>query len=839
MQIHNLGKIPSNLLPHVGGKARGLDKLVKCGYKVPEGFVVVDLNLDNENELNIAFEFYNNSGLDTVAVRSSASVEDGSEFSYAGQFVTKLGVDKDNFIDALKECVNSLQSITATSYSENLAKENKKTSMTVVIQKMLEPSVAGVLFTESPTDNSKMLIEAVEGLGEALVSGQASAQRYEIEINSIETNASSHTVGAASVANSYKENNFTQINNNNTLLSARQLYTLCIDALKLQNNFGTPLDLEWASDGVDIYWLQARPITTTASTATVGDDFDPNFDLTGHIITRCNIGEMLPEAVTPLSISVSLFAIDWGMRKMIAIAGANKKMKELPNYSCALSVQGHLFLNLTPLYRMTQVVAGTSKKNIDFSICGRILSEQTNNADMLYHKNVAKKHSNFFRRINNLRRYFNFLLSRKKAMKKLQVLSDTLKLDTSIKDAKTLYSLIDNAKSTADTALMLHYVTSSHSGAMSSAFYYTADSKLKDGEKSKALLAEVLEGIDGIESADILANLRKVGQAVLADNPNAKNYSTDELLNYLKSAPQEVQNAKNAFLLRHGHRCIREAELRSKGWSEDEKGLTEFLKTVIVGGVETTPPPNAPDIKTIIKEYGLKGTKRGALVYLAKQAREGVKNREYSKSKMILILHEFKKAYSALSDLLVNSGILPDSDLIYFFSHNEIAVLVGENKEEKNQLVKRAISRRRLLPAQNNLRFNEVYVGKPEPLPPPEIKEGENTLKGTAISRGFAKGKARIVRNLEDAKKIEKGEIMVAVYTDIGWSPYYGLIEGLVTEIGSSLSHGAVVAREYSLPFVSNISGATGLIKTGDVISIDGSTGVVEIIKNEIVYLNI
>jgi len=105
--------------------------------------------------------------------------------------------------------------------------------------------------------------------------------------------------------------------------------------------------------------------------------------------------------------------------------------------------------------------------------------------------------------------------------------------------------------------------------------------------------------------------------------------------------------------------------------------------------------------------------------------------------------------------------------------------------------------------------------------------ESGDIMRGTAVSRGMVTGSARIVKNSEDAAKLQKGEIMVASFTDIGWSPYYCLIDGLVTEVGGALSHGAVVAREYALPLVSNIVGATQLIKTGDIITVDGGAGTV------------
>jgi len=141
------------------------------------------------------------------------------------------------------------------------------------------------------------------------------------------------------------------------------------------------------------------------------------------------------------------------------------------------------------------------------------------------------------------------------------------------------------------------------------------------------------------------------------------------------------------------------------------------------------------------------------------------------------------------------------------------------------------MQRRRLLPQQMEYSFNEVYEGRPTPIVHKVAVDGGNTFVGTPISRGIATGKVRIVKSMSDAEKLQNGEIMVVKHIDIGWSPYYCMIGGLLTEIGSALSHGAVVAREYGLPVVSCISGATQILKDGDIIQIDGTTGRVTLIS--------
>lgn len=106
-----------------------------------------------------------------------------------------------------------------------------------------------------------------------------------------------------------------------------------------------------------------------------------------------------------------------------------------------------------------------------------------------------------------------------------------------------------------------------------------------------------------------------------------------------------------------------------------------------------------------------------------------------------------------------------------------------------------------------------------------DLDPADGCLSGVPVSNGECEGVVRIVHSAEDANKLQKGEIMVARFTDIGWTPYYSVVNGLITEIGSSLSHGAVVAREYGLPTIVNVKGATKVLKDGDRIVMDASRG--------------
>jgi pyruvate,water dikinase len=165
-------------------------------------------------------------------------------------------------------------------------------------------------------------------------------------------------------------------------------------------------------------------------------------------------------------------------------------------------------------------------------------------------------------------------------------------------------------------------------------------------------------------------------------------------------------------------------------------------------------------------------------------------------------------------------------DQIYFLTQEEIGIHLA-NPDPAWKL--KASKRRALLPETDRLIFNEVCFGIPEPV---ELEEeviiSDGQLKGTPVSGGSVEGRARIVHTLADAEKLQEGEIMVASFTDIGWTPYFSIIAGLITEIGSPLSHGAVVAREYGIPAVVGAKGAKKFLYDGDIVRLDGDRGIIE-----------
>ena len=180
---------------------------------------------------------------------------------------------------------------------------------------------------------------------------------------------------------------------------------------------------------------------------------------------------------------------------------------------------------------------------------------------------------------------------------------------------------------------------------------------------------------------------------------------------------------------------------------------------------------------------------------------------------------------------MVAEGLLPDADAVFFLTHDELGRLA---RDSDSGLVAAALARREAFAAQESYEFPDVFQGEPTRLDLDlEAGDSDGVVRGSPVSRGRVTGVARIVRTIEEASALQRGEILIAPITDVGWTPYFSLIAGLVTDIGSAVSHGAVVAREYGLPAVVNTRIATRVFSTGDRIVLDGESGIVRLAEDD------
>ena len=782
----------------IGGKARGLKILKDLGLNVPDACIIVHPRMESIDEGKLKHSISLLGQGTEKAVRSSAVSEDGEIASFAGQFESFLNLQTYHDIkDAIGKCIAAAQADRVQNYASNL-RENADLRISVILQNMVQARVAGVVFSADPVTNrrDKVIINVVEGAGENLVSGRKDAVHYELFKSG--------------------SNIQHQINKQGSLLTRSQITEILAGAKMAENQFQKPVDMEWAVDehGV-IHWLQVRPITTLQEVHY--NELDTINEPVQHIWTLGNIGEMMPGAVTPLTYSVSFHSIDYGMAILADAAGA-KSLKKRENYHYIQMFYNRLFFNMTNMMDYSNNVWMNTSENVQLSICGLVIPELQ-----------TKFESPFYLRVYHFIKQIINLSWTRKSVRYLQELADHYTIDLSGNIAE-VYNELDHAREVLNEAFGCHLLASAQSGSLYSAMMgILTGNKRVPNSSDHHIATLLLTDIKNIESADAVNSLERFASLIHSIPEFSAIFSSasheEALLMITNDAPIGLKKEFTSFLQRHGHRCIRESELREKTWEEDPVQLIQMLQTCVKSrGQSHASQDNKRMISKILEDFS--PIKRLMLKSLLNPSRAAVSRREKTKATSIKFLDKVRKGYRHFARQLVDEGLLDDPDQVYFLTHEELGKLIADKSFAWKT---RASNRRKQLLETDRLIFSDLCYGIPEPMEEKvviDIVDGQ--LKGTPVSSGVVEAKARIVQTIEDASQLKPGEIMVASFTDIGWTPYFSIIAGLITEIGSPLSHGAVVAREYGIPAVVGAKGARQFLKNGDLIRLDGNRGIIE-----------
>ena len=302
-------------------------------------------------------------------------------------------------------------------------------------------------------------------------------------------------------------------------------------------------------------------------------------------------------------------------------------------------------------------------------------------------------------------RYERLLLSAKKYGDKLQTLRDNLVLEIGKNSAATYKTISDNMIAIFD-AYEYHLISSSSAGAISPIMLGIMAKGKPPTEDHHAQLAAILAGATDVESADITAGtdriLDKLEKIPSALNAFA-NEDREEAARWLRSAESNEAGEEFAdYLKRHGHRAVRELDLRQKEWAADPSPLIASLQSGLRARLSNTTRHQATDREEPQIENKI-------LKRMIPFAHSSVRARERTKSSLVAVTTTFKRAYRSLAVQMVNEGWLPDDDAIFFLSHSEIGELLSGNTQLKEVIE----PRRRALQFQKDLRFEEVFQGKP------------------------------------------------------------------------------------------------------------------------------
>lgn len=800
--------------PRVGGKAASLAATLRSGLPVPAGFAVTTdayrrlfvpgIRTDSILTETIR-EAYRKLG-GAVAVRSSATGEDGAETSFAGQQETILGVvGEDAVLDAIERCWKSLHNERAIAYRKKQGIADDSVAMAVVVQRLVPAETAGVLFTRDPMEPTanRTVVEASYGLGEAVVSGRVTPDRFVLDSTNGRVLEEHLGWKKVRIVNGVEE-----------LVSDEMQHQFCLNEVeleqlaelgrKVEQFYCQPRDIEWAIADGQVFLLQARPITTSNDNREtirleIIADLKAKADPCGTVWVRYNLSEILPQP-TPMTWAVvqQLLAADGGIGLMNRDLGGDPD-PALGGQSGFDLVAGRPMANLARMPRLQfrhppiEFPFAAFKENPKLALDPKSVVNPLRDGCLVgmlrlpatvwrlwKMGSIAKSRADTFALEFREKIVPPFIAEAKAA----------LAMDFSKLNPRELKSLFDYWTNRA----LVEFARDS----LKPTFF---------AETAWSSLVELLKPKLGEERARIA-----VGELALGAKPDA---DAD-----LAGALDDLANGRidrAAFLERFGHRAAGEMELSVPRWSE--------------GGFRD-PKPGAGRVHTddgaferIAKEAALAGPLLAVARKHCDHLRTYLGLRETAKHDLLLGYAVIRKALVELDRRFALAGG------IFFLTPDELPRLIGGANFAAEIAARRKRRQTELTLELPPVLFSDDLdaIGRAVPLP-----EGVKAFAGVPLSAGVAEGPALVLSEPTDADDVEDGFVLVSPSTDPAWVPLFARARALVMETGGVLSHGAIVAREFGLPAVAGLPDITRQLKTGQHLRVDGGTGTVAVIETVI-----
>ncbi|KAG8194954.1 hypothetical protein JTE90_021415 [Oedothorax gibbosus] len=785
---------------------------------------------DNKNELKFA-------------VRSSCTGEDTEQMSAAGQMETFLGVTGiDEILSAVKKCWASQFSHIAVEYKRQNG-QPLNCPMAVVVQQMVSCDVAGVLFTCDPLtgDPTKMSVTANYGLGESVVSGSEEPDTIELKRNEDDklsvVNKIIGSKGRRIVMQDGEGTTLQEVPEHERsacCLSDENAIRLGDIAVKLHKSYRSHRDIEWGYWNNNLYIFQSRPVTsgTGETDYEIDHEFDAPMRVENEFFTVANVGEVMPGATSPLGLEVihKFFNIVF-QRPTVSDWQVELRCQYFPNGM--VSMFNHVMFYCVDLFRRVDDKAATEAGIV--AMFGRLMDyDELYDLALLRHGETRQKRKSPVKEL--FKRFMRMFFTADKVLK--QCREAYRKYRIPVEKCKTSQELFDSLMyaCTDLSEVFAAHMVCSESSSLWTMIVFTVLRKANGGELNADVYADFASLVtiaSDVESADVPASLEKLSSCIAKDvkPEDFKKMNAGEALKWLESSSSQSGGKYREFLQKHGHRCLKEFDVYSSTWQTEPKSLIQLLQNTIGNKKKSKADSKNEDFNTLISKMTipLNFKQRLALRFLIPLSRKGVQHRENSKSLLIRALDAWRIGYTRLAHMMVEEGRIPEPDLLFFMRIEEIKELLVNRSP---RIIARANHRRRRHPILDKYIFEEISKGVPVPInldtQPIITSDDSLQMTGIPVSQGVTKGYVRVAVTLEEAASLQPGEILVTYSTDIGWSPYFPFLAGVVTELGGLISHGAVVSREYGIPCIAGLHGATRQFQTGDYALLNGNKGILQ-----------
>lgn len=881
--------IDASMLAQVGGKAANLGELTRAHFQIPPGFCVTteaylraaeaaglapvlaqlasvpetdSVGLESwaaearsllgavsipdvlTQAINEAYQLLAPAEPIPVAVRSSATAEDLPFASFAGQqdtYLNILGIDA--VLEAVRRCWASLWTNRAVSYRARNGIDPRAVRLAVVVQRMVEAQVAGVLFTANPLTGRRhqAVIDASPGLGEAVVSGAVNPDHFVVDTESstlLEWRLGDKTVAIRSLPGGGTQRVELEAQNEASCLSDEQIQQLAGLGARVEAHYGTPQDTEWALDAAGQFWLtQARPITTLYPLP----DSAPVSTQDLRVYFSINVAQGVYRPFTPMGTAIFYLATSSGARFLRLPPRDN-----LAGPGLLVEAGQRLFVNATVALRsrigrqLLPAALGIMEAR-SAPIVKALFADPR--LSILY-----PSRGPFVRKMlvallfgpaawRLLQALVSPSATRKRLMRQRARLEAKARVPANASASQRLETLERLVLETIGPTLLGNLPAIMGAGL---GLFGIASSILRDIATPDELQT-ILRSLPYNVTTEMDLKLWNLAQEIRADG-SASRFLLDTPLEQVvraypaKTLPTVLQAGLERFLREYGHRGVAEIDAGLPRWSEDPA----HILGVLVNYLQLENPALAPDVQfkrgereaeAMLQELTQRarqklGWLRGKQIqYFLRQARALGGLREMPKFYLVLILAGTRRLLWPVGEELAQAGRLASAEDIFFLYLTEVhRALKGEDFREV------VPERRAVYEQEMGRRHIPRILLSDGTEPEAELQRvgsaTGNELTGSPASAGIVTAKARVILNPVGAR-LEPGEILVAPSTDPGWTPLFLTAGGLVMEMGGSMSHGSVVAREYGIPAVVGVHGAIEHITTGQLITVNGSSGLI------------
>jgi len=750
------------------------------------------------------------------AVRSSATAEDLPTASFAGQQDTYLNVvGPAAILEHISRCWASLFTERAVTYRLRNGFDHRKVHMAVVVQRMVFPHAAGILFTADPvTSNRKVVsVEASFGLGEALVSGRVNADVYKVRDGEIVAKvvATKQLAIHASPAGGTLELAIEPERQEQPALTDAHVVQLAQLGRRIEAHFGHPQDIEWCLFDDEFQIVQSRPITTLFPIPAAGDRENHVYVSVGH-------QQMMTDPMKPLGLSL------WQLTTPRPMSEAGGRL--FVDVTQALGSPASRAGLLKALGRSDPLIGDALQTILERGDFIRSLPDEGPGGTQAGGAQAP---------IETDPAIVAELIERSQASiaalkRNIRTKSGSALLDFILADIQELKRILFDPQS--------HQVFIS---AMEATWWLNEQLQAWLGEKNAAdtLTQSVPHNVTsemGLALLDIADVIRPHPEVVAFLQHVEDEGFLDELAKL--AGGREARDAIRAFLDKYGMRCVGEIDITRPRWSERPTTLVP----VILGNIKNFEPgagerrfeqgrqeawKKQQEVLERLRALPDGERKAEEARRMIDRVRTFIGYREYPKYGMVSRYFVYKQALLEEAERLAQAHMLREKEDIFCLTFAELHNVVRANQVD-DQLIRQRKdafrSYQALTPPRVLTSDGEVIAGAYRRVDVPA-----GALVGLPVSAGIIEGRARVILDMAQAD-LEAGDILVTAYTDPSWTPLFVAITGLVTEVGGLMTHGAVIAREYGLPAVVGVVDATRLIPDGRRIRVHGTDGYVEIL---------